>query len=155
MLNIDDLTRTRWDVLVIGTGVGGATAGYALARAGKRVLFLEKGRSPSIHPDTLRGTYPEMFFPDEPIASTANAGLLARGGRCSDEIDDGQRRFIPLIGCGGGGSSALYGMAMERFFPADFAPREHFPQGSAALLPERWPVDYDEMAPYYRHAEQL
>lgn len=155
MPSIDDCARITWDYLVIGTGVGGATAGYALARAGKRVLFVEKGRSPSLHPDTLRGVYPETHFSGSPDAATANAELLARGGRCSEEIDDGQQRFLPLIGCGVGGSSALYGMAMERFFPTDFAPRANFPDGGAAQLPERWPLGYAEMAPYYRLAEQL
>lgn len=155
MPSIDEIERTHWDYLVIGTGVGGSTAGYALAQAGCRVLFVEKGRAPSQRADTLRGSYPELHFSGEPIASTANAELLARGGRCADEMVDGKRRFVPLIGCGVGGSSALYGMAMERFFPADFAPRSQFPQAFAASLPEAWPLRYDDLAPYYRRAEQL
>ena len=35
--------RIEWDVVVVGTGMGGATAGYELARLGRRVLFIEKG----------------------------------------------------------------------------------------------------------------
>jgi choline dehydrogenase-like flavoprotein len=31
------------DVLVVGSGAGGATCAYACARAGKRVLLLERG----------------------------------------------------------------------------------------------------------------
>ena len=31
------------DVIVVGTGMGGSTVGFALARLGRRVLFLEKG----------------------------------------------------------------------------------------------------------------
>jgi glycine/D-amino acid oxidase-like deaminating enzyme len=30
-------------VVVIGTGMGGATAGHQLAKSGQRVLFIEKG----------------------------------------------------------------------------------------------------------------
>ena len=45
MTEIADLITQRWDVIVVGTGIGGATLGYALAKAGKRVLFCEKGRS--------------------------------------------------------------------------------------------------------------
>ena len=40
-----EVERRIWDVLVIGTGMGGATLGYALARAGWNVVFVEKGRS--------------------------------------------------------------------------------------------------------------
>ena len=37
-----DLAR-EWDVVIIGTGIGGATVGQALAHQGFSVLFLEKG----------------------------------------------------------------------------------------------------------------
>ena len=36
-----------WDVIIVGTGMGGATAGHALARQGLKVLFVDKGRSPA------------------------------------------------------------------------------------------------------------
>ena len=32
-----------WDTIVVGTGIGGATIGHALARAGREVLFCEAG----------------------------------------------------------------------------------------------------------------
>ena len=155
MPSIDEIERRHWDYLVVGTGVGGSTTGHALARAGYQVLFLEKGRAPSRHADTLRGTYPELHFSGDDATAPGNVELLARAGRCADEMVDGKRRFVPLIGCGVGGSSALFGMAMERLFPADFAPRAQFPKASAASLPEAWPLRYDDLAPYYRRAEQL
>ena len=34
------LADQLWDVAVIGAGMGGATVGYALAKAGHRVIFL-------------------------------------------------------------------------------------------------------------------
>src|SRR6266849_6481908 len=39
-----DPQETIWDVVVIGTGAGGATAGFNLARLGRSVLFLERGK---------------------------------------------------------------------------------------------------------------
>jgi choline dehydrogenase-like flavoprotein len=33
----------RYDVIIIGTGAGGGTLAYHLARAGKRILVLERG----------------------------------------------------------------------------------------------------------------
>lgn len=37
----DQPDRVEWDAMVIGTGMGGATAGYELASAGNRVLFID------------------------------------------------------------------------------------------------------------------
>ena len=48
--------RTRVNVVVIGSGPGGATVARTLARAGKRVLLLERGRDWRRSP--LYGTYP-------------------------------------------------------------------------------------------------
>ena len=36
----------RYDVIIIGSGLGGLECGYILSRAGKRVLVLEKGTQP-------------------------------------------------------------------------------------------------------------
>src|SRR5487761_2213905 len=44
-------SEIEWDVAVIGTGMGGAVAGYALAKLGRRGLFIEK--SLFIHGDFL------------------------------------------------------------------------------------------------------
>lgn len=132
-----EIVRTQpWDALVIGTGMGGATLGYALARAGWRVLFLEKGRAAFRHGDSLRGDYAELAC----ATGDAPTDCLRRGGRLADTVRDGAHAFIPLMGCGSGGSSALYGMAMERFFPDDFS---------------GWPITYEDLAPYYDRAEAL
>lgn len=155
MPSIEEIQRSRWDYLIVGTGVGGATLGHALAKRGKRVLFLEKGRASFLHTDTLRAAYPEMDFPRMEAPSAGHAPLLARAGRWYDELLDDQRSFVPFIGCGTGGSSALYGMAMERFFPSDFEPRRHFSNNTASSLPDAWPIRYEELAPYYQRAEEL
>ena len=153
----------RWDAIVIGTGMGGATIGYALAKAGRRVLFCEKGLG-STGPDSgrevagLRGDYPENLMRTEAQRGADPRSILRRAGRAADAIDDvsfgAPRTFVPFIGSGVGGSSALYGMALERFAPADFAPRRNHPDADADL-PERWPVGFPELLPYYAEAEQL
>ena len=45
---------SEWDVIVIGTGIGGATTGRALAEAGQKVLFLEKGLAERITDKRLK-----------------------------------------------------------------------------------------------------
>lgn len=154
-----DLSQTTWDVLVVGTGMGGATLGYALARADMKVLFCEKGRSHLARPDALSGEYAETFFPAGGAPTRAHADTLLRAGRFADEMEDVSRArptvFIPFIGCGTGGSTALYGMALERLFPANFTPRAMHPGAEGSSVPEAWPISYEDLAPYYDAAEEL
>ncbi|GFG73652.1 GMC oxidoreductase [Mycobacterium botniense] len=152
--------QLAWDVIVVGTGMGGATLGYQLARSGRRVLFVEKGRStlPGT-PATIRAAMPELAEPLAYRSADAFYDALARAGRCTDEIEDisGRfaKRFVPFIGSGTGGSSALYGMVCERFFARDFTPRQNFRDPGDSTVPEAWPVSYDQMRPWYAQAEQL
>jgi choline dehydrogenase-like flavoprotein len=152
-------TTRHWDVLVVGTGMGGATLGFALARAGKSVLFCERGPAFFDRAATLRGNFAETFFDAPDVPRLKHHDTLCRAGRYADEVADTSaartRRFIPFIGSGTGGSSALYGMALERFFPADFAPRRHHPDAGDSTLPEEWPFSYDDLRPYYEAAERL
>ena len=126
-----------------------------MARAGRRVLFIEKGAS-GLSGDGLRGDFAERLAGTR---SGVDAGVLARAGRRGEPMldisDSRPYRFVPYIGEGTGGSSALYGMALERMFPHDFAPRERHPDAAHSTLPDRWPIGYDELAPYYAEAERL
>lgn len=126
--------------------MGGATLGFALARAGRRVLFVEKGLNLHLPgADRIDG----RFVEDRPdflaLQSSQQARQLAQGGRASDDVRDLTRplyrtTFTPYIGSGTGGSSALYGMVLERMFPIDF---------------ETWPIGYDDLRPWYEAVERL
>lgn len=152
----DQIISHHWDVIVIGTGMGGATAGYSLVQGGKAVLFVEKGASHLGNSDTIAGEWPEMR-----AAGTSGEKLvtrLARGGRMLQVVTDSQapgKPFMPIMGEGTGGSSALYGMVLERFYPVDFAPGAAGLTAPGADIPERWPVSIEEMLPYYLKAENL
>lgn len=154
----DDLDQL-WDAVVVGTGMGGATLGLALARAGQRVLFLEKGASHLDGASALLGSYAETSFPRPSAPQAEHRAHLERAGRYAEVVEDRSKprttRFIPFIGAGTGGSSALYGMALERFFPSDFEPGKRHPDAPGTTLPARWPVSYAEMAPWYAQAERL
>jgi choline dehydrogenase-like flavoprotein len=152
--------HVTWDVIVVGTGMGGGMLGYRLARSGRSVLFVEKGRStlPGA-PGTIRSAMPELAEPRAARSAAAYYDALARGGRSTDEIEDisgrFSKRFVPFIGGGTGGSSALYGMVCERFFASDFTPRQNFRDPGDSTVPEAWPVTYDQMRPWYAEAEKL
>ncbi|HTZ21565.1 MAG TPA: FAD-binding protein, partial [Opitutaceae bacterium] len=63
-LSAREAERIVWDVIVVGTGMGGGMLGYRLARSGRRVLFVEKGHStlPGT-PATIRAAVPELAEP--------------------------------------------------------------------------------------------
>ena len=159
-LGVGEAQRVTWDVIVVGSGMGGGMLGRRLAESGRRVLFLEKGRStlPGV-PGTIRAAMPELAEPRAYRSADTYYDSLARAGRSTDEIEDisGRfpRRFVPFIGSGTGGSSALYGMVCERFFAQDFTPRQNFRDPGESTVPEAWPITYDELSPWYTQAEKL
>lgn len=159
-LSAREAERIVWDVIVVGTGMGGGTLGYSLARSGRRLLFVEKGRStlPGAQ-GIIRDELPELAEPRAGRSPEAYYDALARAGRTTDQIEDisGRfpRRFVPFLGSGTGGSSAIYGMACERFFVRDFTPRQDFRNPGDSTVPEAWPITYDQMRPWYSEAEKL
>jgi choline dehydrogenase-like flavoprotein len=147
-----------WDAVIVGTGMGGATLGLALAQAGKRVVFVEKGRDlAATETVAFRGRAPEADPAYGRGAESERRSLLARSGRVTEELFDVAkgRLVLPELGCGTGGSSALYGTVLERFFPGDFEPRARHADAPDCTLPEAWPVRYEELRPWYERAESL
>lgn len=159
VISAEDAGAERWDAVVVGTGMGGSTLGYALARAGWRVLFCEQGRCSAPPGGFLEGRYAETFLPGARVPTVSDHETLRRAGRSvmtiTDDLEMSQRDFIPFIGAGPGGSSALYGMAMERFFPEDFQPSRNHPADCGADWQEDWPIAYEELEPFYSAAEEL
>lgn len=146
------------DVIVVGTGMGGATVGYALAKAGLKVLFIEKGLSRLGENNPMTGQFAETFgFSSK---QPPRPQLLKQSGRYFGMITDvstsAAKSFTPFIGAGTGGSTAVYGAILERFRPEDFVPGRFYASGNAAeSIPEKWPVSLEEMTPFYQQAEQL
>lgn len=159
MVNSSIRTDKTWDVIVIGTGIGGATLGYTLAQSGKEVLFLEKGQSFLDEAEANKGDYAEMFFPRVTVPDERHRKILEKSGRWTDYLEDSSfkknMRHIPFLGSGSGGSSALYGAVMERFFPEDFTPKSCYPNKAGSNLPDAWPIKYEDLAPFYSKAENL
>ncbi|MAG30569.1 MAG: glucose-methanol-choline oxidoreductase [Deltaproteobacteria bacterium] len=164
----EDPTSVEWDAIVVGTGMGGATVGYELARRGRKVLFLEKGfflhrevdaeqgdlGDPSEVPEErlLRGYWPLSIEGQTRV----EGGWRGRSwSPIGGALSVGDVDFFAPLGCGSGGSTVLYGATLERFYPCDFRPKENFTEVTDSTLPDAWPVDYDELEPFYRRAEEL
>jgi choline dehydrogenase-like flavoprotein len=133
-------TSVTWDVIVVGTGVGGATLGNALSKRGLKVLFLEKGGRIAPSERETEQTTPE--------------GRLSRGWWpypvSHRQADGTHRRFFAAVGCALGGSSIHWAAALERMAESDFAALN----GTATPV-AAWPVSYQQFLPYYSAAEQL
>jgi choline dehydrogenase-like flavoprotein len=129
-----------WDVIIIGTGVGGATVGHSLALRGLSVLFLEKGGR--IGPSEESG---DSVTPESRMAHGWWPHPVSRRQPNGDP-----KRFYAAVGCALGGSSIHYAAALERMAPTDFDGL-HTASGSTAP----WPVGFREFVPHYEAAEKL
>jgi choline dehydrogenase-like flavoprotein len=68
------MTAPRFDTVIVGSGPGGAGLARELARAGQRVLVLERGRDWRRHP--LYGTYPgALLYADRHALLFTKEGL--------------------------------------------------------------------------------
>lgn len=150
-LELSEALDKKWDVIVVGTGVGGGTVGYALAQRGKSVLFVEKGHF--LFDGFDRGDGSMSGETDVP-AQRLNEGWWPQQIQGDTSYARQMSIFFPM-GCGTGGSSSLYGAQLERMLPADFEPKRYHSGAKGANLPEAWPVEYSAMLPYYRQAEAL
>jgi choline dehydrogenase-like flavoprotein len=141
-----------WDVIVIGTGAGGATAGFNLARLGRSVLFVERGKLLHHDPTVVRGK-PFSWRGDPETA--LNFGWWPRPFYHREEEDGAAVAEQAPLGSGTGGSTAQFAAVMDRFRPEDFTPRRFYPDIPDASLPDAWPISYEEMVPFYERAESL
>ena len=142
-----------WDVAIIGTGMGGATLGYALAKLGRRVLFIEKGLLEAGGERAKRGSAALVDGPEQESAQRLSEGWWPLP--IERRTVSGNIAFHAPLGCAAGGTTLLYAAALERLAPADFAPRANYPHVTDSTLPERWPISYAELEPYYVEAERL
>ena len=127
------MTHDEVDVVVVGTGAGGAPLAARLAGAGLSVVMLEAGR----HWDP-----PHDFATDERAQSALfwNDERLSAG---TDPIAFGRNNS----GTGVGGSTLHYTAYVPRAHPDDFHLHRDFGAGAD------WPIGYDDLAPYYDEVE--
>jgi choline dehydrogenase-like flavoprotein len=129
------MAQERYDVVIIGTGAGGGTLAYHLARAGKRILILERG----------------SFLPREKANWNTQAVFLDNRYHTRDVWTDREGRDLhPGTGYWVGGNTKVYGAALFRLRKEDFGVLHH----KGGISPA-WPVPYEVFEPYYTRAERL
>jgi choline dehydrogenase-like flavoprotein len=125
----------RYEVIIIGTGAGGGTLALQLARAGKKLLILERG----------------PFLPQEKLNWDTSAVFLDNRYHTKETWRDKDGKDLhPQQSYFVGGQTKVYGAALFRMRAEDFGVIEH----RGGISPA-WPIDYAELEPYYTLAEEL
>lgn len=123
------------DIVIIGSGIGGATIAAGLAPSGATITILEAGHRLPDRPENRdqRAIFQRGFF--RPKESWYDAA--------GDAFNPGNYYNV-------GGNSKFYGAVLARYRREDFEVLEHLDGISPA-----WPFGYEELEPWYSKAEDL
>jgi choline dehydrogenase-like flavoprotein len=125
----------HYDLIVIGSGPGGASLAQRLAPTGKRILILERGD----------------YLPREEANWSAQAVFVDGKYQADETWTNAQGdSFSPALHYWVGGNSKVFGAALFRLRTRDFDEIRH-----AGGVSPAWPLKYDVLAPYYDEAEAL
>lgn len=127
--------KSSFDVVVIGSGMGGSVMTRRLVEAGFEVCLLERGD----------------FIPQEKANWDIAEIALNRRYRADETwYDEKGRPFSPRAFYNVGGASKFYGGSAFRLRREDFE-EQRFSDGTSPA----WPFPYEELAPWYDQAEAL
>ena len=129
------MAADHYDLIVVGSGPGGASLAQRLAPTGKRILILERG---DYLPRSELNWNAQAVFVDG-IYQARETWTNAKGDS-----------FSPALHYYVGGNSKVYGAALFRLRERDFGEVKH-----AGGLSPAWPLGYDVFEPYYMQAEAL
>jgi choline dehydrogenase-like flavoprotein len=138
---LEDAASKDWDVVIIGGGMGGLAAAYALTKHDHNVLVVEKGLAAP-----KRGS-------NEGSTSSDPEHRLDSGywpTQIEISIDGKSSPSWPALGCGLGGSTLLYAASLGRLEREDFVASN--PRDSASM---NWPFRYEDLEQYYLEVEKI
>ncbi len=125
----------HFDVIVIGSGAGGATLAQRLAPTGKSILILERGE----------------HLPREAENWSPKSVFIQHRYRTDERwYDKHGHPFHPTTHFWVGGNTTFYGAALMRLRKGDFEETQH-----AGGISPAWPIRLSDLAPYYDEAEKL
>jgi choline dehydrogenase-like flavoprotein len=129
------MSNNHFDIIIIGTGIGGGTIAQSLAGTGKKILILERG----------------VFIPKEK-ENWDPVEVVEKGRYRAKEkwYDKDNKAFEPFTHYAVGGNSKVYGAAAFRMREKDFTE-----YATPAGISPAWPLSYTDFKPYYDQAERF
>jgi choline dehydrogenase-like flavoprotein len=125
--------------VIIGSGAGGGTLAYELAKLGVKSIILEAGR-----PITLAD------IDNDEVGMAIKVGWLDK--RLPGAVVS-PPQSMPYMAKAVGGTTILWGGVAARFLPHDFRVRSTYGSVPGANLLD-WPIGLPELEPYYVLAEK-
>ncbi|MBD3861615.1 GMC family oxidoreductase [Bacillus sp. 28A-2] len=123
-------------MIIIGTGAGGGTLAYSLKDSGMKILLIERG---DFLPHETENWDPAAVFKEKKYKTKENW------------LDQDDNPFSPGVNYYVGGNTKVYGAVMFRLRAEDFRELKH----EGGNVSPAWPINYDELEPYYSKAEEI
>ena len=133
------MTRTvESDVCIIGAGIAGAMVADRLAdETNARIVVVEAGNQIFNYEERWEIWRRNLAYEENPWP----------GSHIEDQTVVGEQHSVCRI-MAVGGAALAYGGASPRFTPEDFQLKSHHGVG------QDWPVDYEDLEPFYQEAEE-
>jgi choline dehydrogenase-like flavoprotein len=141
------MKKDRVDVVVVGSGAGGAPVAYELSAAGLDVVVLDSGRryrDEDFDHDEIRMCRRSFFTPsiaDEP--HTLRPGPTAQATRSQ----------AGWLACVVGGGTVHMAGYFHRLHPVDFTLRSALGKVEGSTLVD-WPITYEDLEPFYARVDR-
>jgi choline dehydrogenase-like flavoprotein len=161
--NTRGVESNSYDAIVIGSGISGGWAAKELCDHGLKTLVLERGRNVEHNKDyptatkapwefKHRGQMTKEFIQENPLISKA-AGFGEDTAHFFIKDKDHpyiqEKPFDWIRGYQVGGKSLTWGRACQRWSNNEFISPARDGYGI------EWPINYDEIAPWYSHVEKF
>ncbi|HMQ48372.1 MAG TPA: GMC family oxidoreductase [Saprospiraceae bacterium] len=155
--------ENQYDAIVIGSGISGGWAAKELCEQGLKTLVLERGRDikhlkdyPTANIDPWefkhRGSMTKAFYDANPLITKA-AGFGEDTAHFFIQDADHpyvqEKPFDWIRGYQVGGKSIIWGRACQRWSDYEFKAPSKYGYGI------EWPINYEDIAPWYAHVERF
>jgi choline dehydrogenase-like flavoprotein len=155
---MNNINEVDFDICIVGSGAGASPVAYTMAKAGAKVLVLEKGpwlTEKEFFKDELAISIHDAYNPKlsdeqhviEEEYETDEDNSFWRGEATSDS------GWSWWNGTVVGGSSNFMSGYFHRLKPIDFRLKSEFGAIKGANVAD-WPISYDELEPYYAMVER-